>query len=199
MIKNWTARGRARLAIGFVAALLLITFGLAAGRLLVVDAPQPSDLILVLAGETDHRPALALELLHRGYGKHVLFDVPADIKIYELSQLELAEKYVRDMPDAASVSICPIHALSTREEAHDVEKCLTAQNGTRILIVTSDFHTRRALSIFRHELRGQSFSIAASHDSTEFGSHWWTHRQWAKTCAGEWVRTIWWDAVERWK
>ena len=198
MPTNWTGRGRVRLAIGGLAALLLITFTLVAGRILVVDAPQPSDLILVLAGETDRRPAHALELLHQGYGKHVLIDVPADTMIYEFSQLDLAQKYVRDLPDAASVSLCPIHGLSTREETHDVEKCLTAESGPRILIVTSDFHTRRALSIFRHELPSKSFSVAAAHNSTEFGSRWWTHRQWAKTCAGEWLRTIWWNAVERW-
>lgn len=188
-----------QLAIAGLAAVLLITFGVRAGRILIIDAPQSSDLILVLAGETDRRPAHALELLHQGYGKRVLIDVPADTMIYEFSQLDLAQRYVRDLPDSALVSICPIHGLSTREESHDVEKCLSAQDGMRILIVTSDFHTRRALSIFRHELRGKSFSIAASHDPTEFGSRWWTHRQWAKTCAGEWLRTIWWDAVERWR
>ena len=199
MTTNWTVRGRVRLAIGGLAAVLLITFALIAGSILIVDAPQPSDLILVLAGETDRRPAHALELLHQGYGKHVLIDVPADTRIYEFSQLELAQKYVRDLPDSASVSICPIHGLSTREEAHDVEKCLIAEDGARVLIVTSDFHTRRALSIFRHELPSKSFSVAATHNSTEFGSRWWTHRQWAKTCTDEWLRTIWWNAVERWK
>ena len=188
-----------RFAIGVMAAMLLITFALTAGRILVVDAPQPSDLILVLAGETDQRPAHALELLHQGYGKRVLIDVPAEAKIYEFSQLDLAQKYVRNLPDSAAVSICPIRGLSTREETHDVGKCLTAENGARILIVTSDFHTRRALSIFRHEIRGQSFSVAAAHNSTEFGSRWWTHRQWAKTCADEWLRTIWWNVIERWK
>jgi hypothetical protein len=199
LITNWKAKGRVRLAVGVVAAVLLITFGLSAGRILVVDTPQPSDLILVLAGETDHRPARALELLHQSYGKRVMIDVPAEVNIYEFSQLDLAQKYVRDLPDSASVSICPIRGLSTREEAHDVEKCLTAENSKSILIVTSDFHTRRALSIFRHEIRSKSFSIAAAHNSTEFGSRWWTHRQWAKTCTDEWLRTIWWNVVERWK
>ena len=199
MPKSWTLRGRLRLAIACAVALLLITFGLTAGSGLVVDDPQPSDLILVLAGETDQRPALALELLRRGYGKRVLIDVPADDKIYEFSELDLAQRYIRDLPDSASVSICPIRSLSTIDETRDVEKCLTPQDGARILIVTSDFHTRRALSIFRHELRGKSFSVAATRDPREFGPRWWTHRQWAKTCSAEWVRTIWWNAVDRWK
>lgn len=185
--------------IALFASLAVIAFALNAGRWLVVDSPQPSDLILVLAGETDRRPARALELLHQGYGTHVLLDVPADANIYEFSQLDLAEKYVRGLPDSASIRICPIHGLSTREEAHDVEQCLTAQDGTRILIVTSDFHTRRALSIFRHRVPGRTFSIAAARDDAQFGSRWWAHRQWAKTFIDEWLRVIWWNLVERWR
>ena len=178
---------------------MLIILALNAGRILVVDAPEPSDVIVVLAGETYHRPARALELLHQGYGKRVLIDVPAGVTIYDVSQHELAEQYVRRLPDASSVGLCPIVGLSTREETSDVEKCLRAIEGARILIVTSDFHTRRALSIFRRELPGKTFSICASHDPAEFGTRWWTHRQWAKTCTSEWVRMIWWNVVDRWR
>jgi hypothetical protein len=199
LVKTWTARNRARLAIVFIAILLLIVFAGAAGRVLVVDSPQPSDLILVLAGETDRRPARALELLKLRYGRRVLIDVPADAKVYEFSQIELAEKYVHNLPNGDSISLCPIHGLSTRDESHDAEKCIDSQNGARILIVTSDFHTRRALSIFRHEVRGKAFSVAAAHDSRQFGTNWWTHRQWAKTCTDEWLRMLWWNAVERWQ
>jgi len=179
--------------------MLLVAFARNSGRILVEDAPQPSDLILVLAGETEHRPAHALELLHQGLGRRVLIDVPADTKIYDRLQLELAENYVRNLPDSARVRLCPITGLSTREETQDVKRCLTAQDGTRILIVTSDFHTRRALATFRHELRDKTFSVAAALDPQEFGARWWTHRQWAKTLVGEWVRVLWWNFVDRWR
>ena len=84
------------------------------------------------------------------------------------------------------------------DESHDAEKCLAGEVGTRVLIVTSDFHTRRALSIFRHEVHGKSFSVAAARDDKQFGSRWWTNRQWAKTCFDEWLRLVWWNGVERW-
>ena len=90
--------------------------------MLVVDAPQPADVILVLAGETDRRPARALQLLDQGYGRRVLIDVPAAAKVYESTQLQLAEKYIRGLPQSVSVGICPIKGLSTREESHEVEK-----------------------------------------------------------------------------
>jgi len=185
------------LGIGAFAAGML--FATNAGKMLVVDAPQPSDVIVVLAGETYYRPMHALELLHRGYARRVLIDVPAATTIYEFSQVQLAERYVHDLPEAASVGVCPIEGLSTRDESRDVEKCLAHNAASRVLIVTSDFHTRRSLSIFRREIRGRSFTVAAAHDAAQFGTRWWTHRQWAKTCTEEWLRLSWWNAVERWE
>lgn len=182
-----------------VAVVLVGAFAANAGRMLVIDDPKPSDVIVVLAGETDHRPTHALELLEQGYARRVLIDVPADAKIYDSTQIQLAEKYVRSLPQAADVAICPIVGLSTRDESHDVEQCLKHEQATRILLVTSEFHTRRSLSTFRQELRGKTFSVAAARDATQFGTRWWTHRQWAKTCLDEWLKVIWWNAVERWR
>jgi len=184
----------------FVVVVAVIA-GLAAnaGRFLVVEAPVSSDVILVLAGETEHRPARALELLEQGYGRRVVIDVPANAKSYGFTEVELAGNYVKGLPQAARVEICPIVGLSTKDESHDAERCLAGMDAKNILIVSSDFHTRRALSIFRHEIPGVSFSTAASRDENQFGTRWWTHRQWAKTCVDEWLRLVWWNAVDRWR
>jgi len=190
------ARVRARLFV-LVIGILLLLFAANAGKLLVVDAPEKADVILVLAGETDRRPARALELLNQGLAPRMVINVPAAPRIYGISQVELAERYVQSLP-RSEISVCPIAGLSTRDESRDAEKCLAKVGSSRVLIVTSDFHTRRALSVFRHELRGRSFSIAATHNDAQFGERWWTHRQWAKTCFEEWLRTLWWMAVDRW-
>jgi DUF218 domain len=192
------AKSRIRWVTGVVLVVLLVVFATQAGRFLVVDAPLPSDVIVVLAGETDRRPTRALELLDQGFGKRVLIDVPADSPIYTFTQLDLAQKYVQNLPQAAVVSVCPIVGLSTKAETEDVEKCLTRMNAGTVLIVTSEFHTRRALDIFRKELPRRKFSVAAAYDSAQFGMHWWTHRQWAKTAVDEWLRLLWWSMVERW-
>jgi hypothetical protein len=189
------------LVLGVVSLAVIAVLAANAGRVLVADAPERSDVILVLAGETERRPARALELLSQGYGRRVVIDVPAEAKIYGFTEVQLARKYVQDLPQAALVEICPIEGLSTRDESHDAQRCLVREHeeDKRILIVTSDFHTRRALSIFRHEIQGKSFSAAAAYDDTQFGTHWWTHRQWAKTCLDEWLRLVWWSAIDRWR
>jgi hypothetical protein len=186
------------LALGVMAALAV---GLAAkaGSFLVVDAPRPSDVILVLAGETDRRPERALELLAQGYGRRVVLDVPTNAKLYEFTQIQLAQKYVQDLPQRALVSVCPIDGFSTKDESKDAEKCLAREGAKSVLIVTSDFHTRRALNIYRREVPGHEYSIAAARDGEQFGARWWTHRQWAKTFLDEWLRLLWWETVDQWR
>jgi hypothetical protein len=184
---------------GAVLVGLLMVVAAKAGGFLVVDAPRRSDVILVLAGETDRRPELALQLLAQGYGRRIVLDVPADARIYEFTQLQLARKYVQDLPQAASVSVCPIEGLSTKDESKEAEKCIAREGGKSVLIVTSDFHTRRALSVFRREIPGHEYSVAAARDETQFGVRWWTHRQWAKTFVNEWMRLIWWKVVDQWR
>ena len=191
---------RRRLSYGSLVVLaFLIALFFSAGRILVVDAPERADVILVLAGETNHRPARGLDLLNQGYAPRILIDVPAASRLYNVTEADLARNYIKTLPQAAAIDICPIEGLSTRAESHDVEHCFAGMPSSRVLIVTSDFHTRRALSIFRHEVPGRSFSIAASHDDAQFGVRWWTHRQWAKVFFEEWLRFVWWNAVDRWR
>ncbi len=186
------------LALGVVAALSIV-LAAKAGSFLVLDAPRPSDVILVLAGETNRRPERALQLLAQGYGRRVVLDVPTNSKLYEFTQIQLAEKYVQDLPQGASVSVCPIDGLSTKDESKDAEKCIAREGGKSVLIVTSDYHTRRALSVFRREVPEHEYSVAAARNGEQFGARWWTHRQWAKTFVDEWLRLIWWEIVDQWR
>ncbi|HTU40098.1 MAG TPA: YdcF family protein [Candidatus Aquilonibacter sp.] len=177
----------------------LVLFCADAGSFLIIDRPRPSDVIVVLAGETNRRPERALQLLSQGYARRVVLDVPANSKIYEFTQVQLAQQYIRDLPQGASVSVCPIEGLSTKAESKDVASCLARVDAKSVLLVTSDFHTRRALSVFRRELPQYTYSVAASRDHEQFGSHWWTHRQWAKTLVDEWLRMFWWKTVDQWR
>ena len=182
-----------------IAGLLSVIVLANSAKWLVVDHPEKSDVIVVLAGETDFRPVLALELLRSGYGRLLILDVPADATIYQWTQTDLAQKYVRNLPEASSIKICAIHGLSTKEEADEAGQCLADAGGRRVLLVTSDFHTRRALSIFRARVPKYEYSVAAAHNPEEFGSHWWQHREWAKTNFYEWLRLAWWELVDRWR
>jgi hypothetical protein len=184
------------LAVVVLLATLLFT---TSGAFLVVDDPRPADLILVLAGETDRRPARGLELARAGQAPELFLDVPANAKIFDRETIDIAQNYLNALPEHEHLHICPIFGLSTKAEAHDVAPCIRKRTAKRILLVTSDYHTRRALSIFQHELPNHEFSVAAASDPAQFGGQWWKHRQWAKVNFDEWLRLVWWQVVDRWR
>jgi DUF218 domain-containing protein len=188
-----------RLLRWFIPLLIIAAVGSQAARFLVVDDPQKSDALVVLAGETNSRPARGLELLRQGMAPRMFLDVESGDVIYDQRLSDVAQKYLNTLPDAPRVSVCPITGLSTNAETGDVRRCLERMDAHRVLIVTSGFHTRRALSIFRRRLPQYQFSAAAAHDPTHFGAAWWTHREWAKVTLDEWLKLIWWETVDRWR
>ena len=163
------------------------------------DNRQKADAIVILAGETDHRPALGIELLHEQLAGKLILNVPDGVRVYQRTQIDLAKEYLQSAAEPGTVSVCPIRGLSTKEEAHDAEPCLDAIGARSVLLVTSDFHTRRALATFQNELHGRTFYMASAPDARNFGSPWWRHRQWAKVFFDECVRLAWWELVDRWR
>ena len=182
-----------------VVAFIVVVSASQAARFLVVDEPEKSDAIVVLAGETNARPARALELLRQGVAPRLFLDVQTRDVIYDQPLIDIARKYVSGLAEANRVSVCPIVGFSTNAEADDVRRCLQPLGAHRVLIVTSDYHTRRALLIFRHRLPHYQFSIAAARGPESFGDAWWKNREAAKVTFDEWLKMLWWEAVDRWR
>jgi len=173
-----------------------LLFSLTSGGFLVVNNPQRADLIVVLAGETHRRPHRGVEWLSQGYAPRMLLDVPAMDLVYGQNEVDLAQRYIRQLPQSQSVAVCPVFGLSTKAEAQDVARCLQSSGAHSVLVVTSDYHTRRALSIFQHELPQYTIYVASTGDPGQFNPSWWKGRQWSKTNFDEWIRLAWWEAVE---
>ena len=185
-----------------LAGLAVLLFAAFAGRMLVADSPERSDAIVVLAGDSqDERYRRGMELLRAGYGKHLFLDASSDSRYFGHTPAEYAQVFLQhDAGDMAQkVSVCPFEDDSTFSETVFVAKCLAPLQPQRVLLVTSDFHTRRALSIFARRLPQFHWSVAAARDSRMFGTQWWSHREWAKTALEEWVKVVWWNLFDRWR
>jgi len=170
-----------------------------AARVLIVNDPQKSDAIVVLAGETDSRPARGLVLLRQGMAPHLIFDAEAGEQVYDHQLTDLAQRYVNTLPEANRISVCAIGGRSTAAETVDVARCLQPLAPHRVLLVTSEFHTRRAFMIFSQRLPQYQWSVTPARNSAQFGAAWWTNREWAKATLDEWMKLIWWEAVDRWR
>ncbi|MFZ0314139.1 MAG: ElyC/SanA/YdcF family protein [Candidatus Korobacteraceae bacterium] len=187
-------------AVILVAALFLIV---QSGSHLVVDRPEKSDAILVLAGDrNDVRYWRSLELLRAGYGRQMVLDESTE-RMFGRSYAEHAAEFAARTAgeQTSSISVCVIRGDSTLQETTDAGRCLAQLQPPphTVLIVTNDFHTRRALSIFHRRLPQYQWSAAAASDNTVFGLPWWKKREWAKTNLTEWQKLLWWEVFEQWR
>ena len=74
-----------------------------AARFLVIDDPQKSDAMVVLAGETIVRPARGLELLRQGMAPHLFIDAETG-RIFDSHLTDIAQKYINAQPDASALN-----------------------------------------------------------------------------------------------
>lgn len=197
-----TRRGPSKLLVWLAFLMLVFAFAAMAGRLLVRDDPQKSDVIVVLAGDSfDERYTLGMKLLRGGYATHMLIDVNSEHHYFGRRETDYAAEFLeRDTGDMRPfVSVCPFNEDSTVSESRYVASCLVPLRPRKVLLVTSDFHSARALSVFKHRLPQYEWSVAAAKDADMFGVKWWQHREWAKTTLLEWLKVTWWNVVDRWR
>ena len=189
-----------KLGLAVLAAVLVLAALRHAGPALVVNSPQRSDVILVLAGDNDDkRYWKAMSLLRSGYARQLLLDARADGISYGRTPVELAQDFIQRTAGDLSgrVGVCPTTGDSTRLELKSVAACLARVGPRTVLVVTSDYHTRRALSIARRELPSYSWTAAAADNGLLSLPQWWRNRTVAKDVFMEWQKLAWWEAVER--
>jgi hypothetical protein len=192
-----------RLIIAAVTLLAAVYVIVESGNHLTVDHPERSDAILVLAGDrNDVRYWRGLELLRAGYGHQMILDEGAE-RIFGRTYAEHAADFAARTAgeQASSISVCTIQGDSTLQETAAAARCLVQLQPPphTILIVTNDYHTRRAFSIFRKRLPRYHWSVAAAHDDSFFALPWWKKREWAKTNLTECQKLLWWEVWERWR
>ncbi len=184
---------------------LVIALALAlpyAGSFLVVDRPLPSDVIVVLAGDVgSSRFNRGVEALKAGLGRELFIDADSRNLLFGKTMAQMAQAYIQTMPPqlAAHIHVCPITSTSTFAESGEVARCIAPLHPRRVLLVTSDYHTRRALSIFERRAPQAAWSVAAAYDESVFRKDYWRKREWLKTTLEEWEKLAFWELVERWK
>jgi DUF218 domain len=193
-----------------VAAFALAAIGLGllvmvfrnAGNFLVVDNHEKSDAILITQGDSlDDAYWLALRLLNDGYGRELLFDARSNRIFFGRTQADWAADFIAktaaNLP--GQVRVCPITGDTTAEEIYEAGKCLNGHSIHSVIIVVSDFHTRRSLTMFSRLLPHYHWSIAAVQDPMRFGGQWWRKREWIRTAIVEWQHLLWWKMIDRWR
>ena len=150
-----------------------------AGEFWVVeDRPETADAILILGDDNypADRAARAAELFRAGWAPRVVASgrfLRPYASLAELMQRDLMDRGV----PAAAIHRVPSFAGNTREEAVVLRRLAERQHWRRVLVVTSNYHSRRARHIFVRVFRNSAdVRVIAAPDSDYDARNWWRSR-----------------------
>lgn len=185
--------------LGILLVLFFARFAImtAAGRWLVVSDPlQPSNAIIQLSGDdyAADRAARAAQVYKAGWAPVVVAS-GSQIRPY-LSEADLEKRDLEadGVPESAIMAF-PQSDLYTLQEARDLLSLCRERHWTRIIVVTSNYHTHRSRYIFHHVFPSSiAVRITPASDSGFQPDGWWRTRLGLKTFAREyaaWCLALW--------
>jgi uncharacterized SAM-binding protein YcdF (DUF218 family) len=159
---------------------------------IVEDPLGKADALVVLSDDNFYadRATRAAELLREGKAPLIVASgrrLRPNASIAELMEHDLIE---RGVPKDKIVRL-PQDADSTKEEAETVLKFAKERRWRSVIVVTSNYHTRRARYIFRRVFpQGIAISIASARDGDFDPQHWWEKRKSTKRLTREFAGMI---------
>ena len=170
-----------------VAVLAFLPF---AGRFFSHGDPlQHADLIIVLAGGRLDRVLEGIDLYKEGWAPRLVVS-PGPLSELDARMIARGMRYPREgelardameslgVP-AAAITVMPGGADNTAAEAALLHRTLPAGTATsRIIVVTSTYHARRAGYAFRREFANSGIEVLVrpSRHTTANPSRWWSQR-----------------------
>ncbi len=169
-----------------------------AGEFWVVDEPAaPSDALIVLGDDNyaGDRAFAAAGLYRAGVAPVVV--ASGRMLRQNASAADLIEHDLESFGvPAGSVVKLSTHADNTKDEAAEVVKLIDARHWKRVLIVTSNYHARRARFIYSRTLPASvAFRVSGARDSEFDPTRWWETRRGEKLFFNELVGYV----VARWE
>lgn len=162
-----------------------------AAALIHTDPLEPAEIVVVLAGDRyGHRILKSAELVELGYAPRVLVNGP--MGFYGLSEASLSIDFAvqRGAPREIFEPF-PMDSNSTMQEAQLVDAELRRRGVRQALVVTSDFHTRRARYIFQRYSSGTvEYFFRASRTQGFDPERWWHSREGRKVVFLECLKSV---------
>lgn len=154
-----------------------------AGNFWVVDdGPAASDAIVILGDDNyeGDRANRAAEVLRQGWAPRIIASGRYLRPYASIAELEQRDLLQRGVP-ASAVVLLQHRAENTREEGEAIGQFISAHGWKRILVVTSNYHTRRARYILARVLpAGTVLRVLSAPDVEYDPDAWWHTRQGTK-------------------
>ncbi len=158
------------------------------------DGPRKANAIVVLGGdEFGDRTVKGAELAVEGYAPLVYVSGPPRLVGYESTDEVLFAEQQGKFPASLFREVhLPASAESTKSEAAYLGPYLAGQGIHSILLVTSNYHTRRAAKLWRSENPKIPVAVVPSVDPHRYFTPdgWWKTRPGRKRFFYEWMKTV---------
>lgn len=150
-----------------------------AGDFWVMDqTPQVSDVIVILSDDNYEasRATRAAQLFKSGMAPRILASGRLLRPYAGIAELMEHDLKVQGVP-ANAIVLLAHRGTNTREEAVVDAQEIASHGWKKILLVTSNYHTRRADYIFARTLpKGTELRVVSASDSEYDPDSWWEHR-----------------------
>ncbi len=154
------------------------------------EEPVKCDCLFVLAGDSHGQRILrAAELYRAGMAPNVFVSGPGSNYGYSEDELAIPFAKKNGAADVPFIGL-PNNGRSTVSEGREVLSKLREAGCHSVLVVTSDFHTRRAGRILRRVWPDLQVRVAAAPTVDFDVDRWWTERDYQKTFFFEWTKTV---------
>lgn len=181
--------------VSFLLALYLVRhplLRLAGGFWIVDEAPLPADAIVILGDDNFNadRAARATELYKAGWAPRIVASGRYLRPYASIAELEEHDLIGRGVPQSAIVRFAH-RAENTKDEAAALAQLISSHGWKRILLVTSNYHTRRSQYLAEREFpAGTVLRVLAAPDSDYDPHDWWRTRGGLKIFSHECVGIV---------
>jgi uncharacterized SAM-binding protein YcdF (DUF218 family) len=153
---------------------------------------QPADVIVILAGEETERVEYGVKLFREGWARKDRIILAGGPLVWKYTWASLMKEHAISLGIPPNAILLEDQSRSTEEDAIFTKNILNKYKYNSCIIVTSPYHSRRAVAIFKKVMGGEIKVISAPCDTSWFSfDEWWKRRRDRAAVLNEYSKFIW--------
>lgn len=162
------------------------------GYLYYKDEMKPADVIVILGGEETERVIYGVTLFKDGWARKDRIIMTGGLLVWKYTWASLMKEHAISLGIPQNAILLEDKSRTTEEDAIFTKEILDKSQYKSCIIVTSPYHSRRAIKIFKRVMGDEIKVISAPCDASWFSfDEWWNRRRDRATVLNEYSKFIW--------
>jgi uncharacterized SAM-binding protein YcdF (DUF218 family) len=164
-----------------------------AGRYLYCkDELKPADIIVILAGEQTERVEYGVKLYKEGWARKDKIIMAGGPLVWKFTWASLMKEHAILLGIPPNAILLEDQSRGTEEDAIFTKNMLNKYQYNSCILVTSPYHSRRAITIFKRVMGDEIKLISAPCDTSWFSfDEWWKRRRERAVVLDEYSKFMW--------